>query len=165
MNFPNTIKGRDITLEKINTSQASFMLELVNTASWLEFIGQRNVHTLQEAVEYIEKIIQTQDFEYYCVFDKDKKTLGVISFIKRDYLDLWDLGFALLPDNTQKGITFLACTLFIDYLKENTPIKEICAITDPNNKRSISLLQRLSFTRIKSIEVDQNPLEYFTLIL
>ncbi|MHC5353358.1 GNAT family N-acetyltransferase [Myroides sp. LJL115] len=165
MDFPNTITGNDITLEKIKTNQAGFILELVNTPTWLEFIGQRNVHTLQQSVEYIEKIIQNQDFEYYCILDKEQQTLGVISFIKRDYLPLWDLGFALLPTNAKKGIAFLACNLFIDYLKENTSIKEICAITDPQNQRSISLLQRLCFNRIKSIRIDQDSLEYFILDL
>lgn len=165
MNFPNTITGCDITLEKININQASFMLELVNTPSWLEFIGQRNVHTLQEAVAYIEKIIQNENFEYYCIVDKQEQTLGVISFIKRDYLALWDLGFALLPSNAQRGIAYLACNLFLEYLKENTSLKQICAITDPHNQRSTSLLQRLKFKRINSIVVDQNTLEYFILDL
>ena len=39
---------------------ASFILELMNTPLWLQNIGDRGVHTIEAAEQYIEEKIRSQ---------------------------------------------------------------------------------------------------------
>ena len=44
-----------LTIRLLTPADAPFILELVNQPSWLRNIGDRNVHSLDEAVGYLEK--------------------------------------------------------------------------------------------------------------
>jgi RimJ/RimL family protein N-acetyltransferase len=43
-----------LTLEEFTLKDAPFILELVNTDSWLAYIGDKNIRTVEEASNYIE---------------------------------------------------------------------------------------------------------------
>lgn len=87
-----------LTLALLTDSDHEFVRELVNSSGWLEFIGDRNVHSTADALAYINRILNTQDLFYWVVRLKDGNTpIGIISFLKRSYLEHFDLGFAMLP--------------------------------------------------------------------
>ena len=44
-------------LRPLNTNDTLFILELLNTNEWKEFIGERNIHNLDAALKYIENIL------------------------------------------------------------------------------------------------------------
>ena len=80
------------------------MLELVNTPGWLKFIGDRNIKTIEEAKVYVQEIITNAAIDYWIVkLSKDNTTIGIITLTKRDHLEHYDIGFAFLPDFTNKG--------------------------------------------------------------
>jgi RimJ/RimL family protein N-acetyltransferase len=39
-----------LLLRPFNTDDAPFILELVNSPGWLQFIGDRNIHSIEDAV-------------------------------------------------------------------------------------------------------------------
>src|SRR5215218_9705823 len=81
------------------TSDDSFILELVNTEGWISFIGNRNITSQVEAKAYIQKILENSNCSYWVVKLKEQQqSIGIITYIKRDYLEHHDIGFAFLPD-------------------------------------------------------------------
>lgn len=82
-------------LDIIIEDDHDFILSLVNTKGWLQFIGDRNVHSKDDSIEYIKRIKNTPDLFYWLVRLKDSKNpIGIISFLKRSYLEHFDIGFA-----------------------------------------------------------------------
>jgi RimJ/RimL family protein N-acetyltransferase len=139
-----------LTLRKVTVEDADFILELVNTPSWFQYIGDRNIHTLEAAEEYlINGPLRSYDvhgFGAYCLVLKDSDTrIGMCGLYKRENLNYFDLGFALLPEFEGKGYAREACEIVIKESREVLNIKSLLAITDKSNVRSIQLLKRLGF--------------------
>ena len=87
----------------IHPEDHAFVLELVNTKGWLQFIGDRHVHSKEEAIAYINRILSTQDLFYWVARTKTENIpVGIISFLKRSYLDHFDIGFAFLPSYSEE---------------------------------------------------------------
>ena len=92
------ISTERLSLDLLAPADAEFMQELLNTKGWLQFIGDRNIHSKEDAIKYINKINTTPNFYYWTVRLTDThEPIGIISFIKRDYLEHFDIGFAFLP--------------------------------------------------------------------
>ena len=84
-----------LLIEPLSINDNSFIFELVNTEGWLKFIGDRNVHSKQEAIANIQRIKNTPNLIYWVVRLKDNHVpIGIISFLKRSYLEHFDIGFA-----------------------------------------------------------------------
>ena len=78
-----------LLLRTLTIADAAFIFELVNTAGWIQFIGDRNVHTNEDAKRYIQKILSNPDVNYRVVTLQDAQTaVGVVTLIKRNYLAL-----------------------------------------------------------------------------
>lgn len=158
------IDTKRLVLNRLTTQDAGFIFSLVNTPGWIQFIGDRNILTEQDAIRYINKINGNPDIIYWVASLKPHKTkTGIITFIKRDYLDYHDIGFAFLPEFGGKGYAFEATTAILQHLQQNTPHETILATTIPSNEKSIKLLKRLGFHFLKEIENDSDYLSVYSL--
>ena len=43
-----------LTLRWLNVGDANFILQLLNEPSWIQYIGQKNVRSLEDAKSYIQ---------------------------------------------------------------------------------------------------------------
>jgi RimJ/RimL family protein N-acetyltransferase len=135
-------------------SDHSFILELLNSKGWLEFIGDRKVHTEEEAKAYIQKIRNTENLDYWVVRTQEGQLpIGVVSYLKRAYLEQYDLGFAFLPGYMGQGYAYEASKAVLDEIQAQFPAP-IQACLLPNNTPSLKLLGRLGFVFEKNIEVE-----------
>src|SRR5580692_7039107 len=93
-----------LLIKELSTEDAAFIFELLNTEGWIRFIGNRNINSLEDAAAYIQKVLGNENLLYHTVTLKgsDEK-LGIVTFIKRDYLDHHDIGFAFLARYGNKG--------------------------------------------------------------
>lgn len=151
-----------LDLRPLEMKDAVFIEELVNTQGWLAFIGDRNVHNRKDAEKYIQKILQNENVKYWIVCrNNDGSKIGVITFIKRDYLDHHDIGFAFLPQFSGQGYALEAAQVVLDAAKneENHPI--ILATTNRENVNSIKLLGKLGLSFYKEIKVEEETLLVF----
>ena len=81
-----------IQLSPLNTTHASFIIELVNSPGWLEFIGERNVKSREDAEAYIRKIDSNPAIDYWIIeLVTSGEPVGIVTLIQRDYLQ--KLGF------------------------------------------------------------------------
>lgn len=159
METQSVINTERLLLKPVSIADSIFILELLNTKGWIEFIGNRNVQTNDQAIKYIEQIIEKENIVYWIVKLMNNETpVGVITLIKRSYLDYPDIGFAFLPQYTNCGYAFEAAKSVLNQIKNETVQTFILATTNPDNIKSIKLIKKLEFTFNKEIIVDNTLL-------
>jgi ribosomal-protein-alanine N-acetyltransferase len=62
------------------------------------------------------------------------------------------LAYALVRDAWGLGYAREACAAALDFLRTRTPVREVTALIDTRNARSIALVERLGFERRETIE-------------
>ena len=136
-----------LLLDALNFSDVEFVRVLVNTPGWIEFIGDRKIKTNEDALVYIQKLMSNPNIQYWVVRLKSQNIpVGVITFIKRDYLDSHDIGFAFLPEHSGKGYAIESASAVVEYAKNVIGLKRITAITLEGNDRSINILNKLGMS-------------------
>lgn len=153
-----------LRLDTFSTDDAEFMLTLLNTPSWLEFIGDRNVRTLSEARQYIldgpMKAYTQFGFGSYVVKLKASSvSIGVCGLFKRDSLDDVDIGFALMPDYAGRGYGYESAAAVIAYATDQLGLTRITGLTTAPNHASIRLLEKLGLRYEKTINFRPDGVE------
>jgi [ribosomal protein S5]-alanine N-acetyltransferase len=157
-----TIVTERLVLNQLSIDDTEFIFELVNTPGWLTFIGDKKIYSTVDAKAYIKKIIANQNVIYWRVKRKETQTsIGLVTFIKRDYLRHHDLGFAFLPSFNSKGYAHEAAQAVLVYLLENWAVEIILAISLPDNIRSIKLLQKLGFQFKNEVQHENDVLHLY----
>ena len=158
-----TILTQQLELNHITEADAEFILALLNTKGWIEFIGDRNIHSSQDAVAYIQKILGMPNLTYWVVRLKEQQIpVGIISFIKRSYLDHFDIGFAFLPEYNGNGYAFEAAEKVLAIALKDAAYSTILATTLPHNSSSIKLLNKLGLRFEKVIEIENELLHVYS---
>jgi len=137
-----------LTLRWLSTDDAGFILRLLNEPSWLRFIGDRGVRTLEDARAYIVKgpleMYARTGFGLYVVELKDGGIpIGMCGLIKREFLDAVDIGFAFFPEYWAKGYAYESASAVMAYGTRTMGLKRIVAITSSDNHGSARLLEKL----------------------
>ena len=101
-----------LSLRRFTTADAAFVLRLLNEPSFIQYIGDRGVRTLDDAAGYIEQgpvaSYRRHGFGLYLVELKDGTPIGTCGVLKREELDHADLGFSLVPEFWSQGFAFEA---------------------------------------------------------
>ncbi len=163
MHMQNRINTKRLHLDLLTLEDHDFILSLVNSKGWIKFIGDRNVHSKDEAIAYISKIRNTQNLFYWVVSMKEENTpVGIISFLKRSYLDHFDIGFAFLPEFTGYGYAYEAANEVLLMVSKYPAYDPVLATTIPQNVNSIKLLNKLGLHFEKEIEVENERLHIYS---
>ena len=98
-------------IKPTSEEDAGLIFELLNTPKWLEYIGDRDVKTVESARDYIKNKILPQlkrlGYSNYTLIRKsDNVKIGTCGLFDRDGLEGIDIGFALLPEYERKGYAF-----------------------------------------------------------
>jgi len=139
-----------LLLRWLDPGDSAFILELVNDPSWMRYIGDKGVKTIQDAKRYIEngpvEMYQRLGFGLYMVELKENGApIGICGLIKRDALPDVDLGFAFLPRFWGNGYAFESASAVMSYGREALGLSRIVAILSQDNHRSAKLLEKLGF--------------------
>ena len=139
-----------LLLRWLDPGDSAFILELVNDPSWMRYIGDKGVKTIQDAKRYIEngpvEMYQRLGFGLYMVDLKENGVpIGICGLIKRDALPDVDLGFAFLPRFWGNGYAFESASAVMSYGREALGLSRIVAILSQDNHRSAKLLEKLGF--------------------
>lgn len=140
-----------LTLRRLTPGEdAQFMLEVLNDASFLRFIGDRGVRTLEQSRAYMLKgpvdSYERLGYGMYLTELKDSHVpIGLCGLVKRDYLEEPDIGFALLPAFWSKGYAFEAAGAVIGHARDQLRVPRLLAITSQDNVASVAMLRKLGF--------------------
>jgi ribosomal-protein-alanine N-acetyltransferase len=132
----------------MSEADAEFMLTLLNEPSWLRFIGDRGVRSIEDAKHYILSgpVEMYKNLGYgFCVVESRETTysLGICGLTKRSYLEDADIGFALLSEYCGNGYAFEAASAVLDYALYELKLTRVLATTRLDNVGSQSLLEKL----------------------
>jgi ribosomal-protein-alanine N-acetyltransferase len=148
-----------LILHPLTLTDTAFILDLLNSPGFINFIGDRQVRTIEGAKFYVEKIMANPDIQYWIVKLKDSSiAIGIITSIKRVYLDNPDIGFAFLPGFNQMGYAFEAAGSVLKALLSTEDNKFILATTTVNNTKSQKLLEKLGLKSERRIIVEGEEL-------
>jgi ribosomal-protein-alanine N-acetyltransferase len=151
-----------LTLNRLTLQDADFIFELVNTPGWIKYIGDRNIHSREAAVTYTEKILNNPGITYWVVqLTAEQTPVGIITVIKRDYLEHHDIGFAFLPCHTKKGLAFEAAFTVLNDLFSMAAGTTMLATTIKENNDSVLLLIKLGFTYLQEINDGNDLLDVY----
>ncbi len=154
----DTITTEQLIIRPLALSDANFVLTLFNQKNCLKFIGDKNIHSIEGAENYLIhgplKSYQQHGVGLMAVCLKSKKdhkknteqVIGVCGLLKRKELDFNDLGYAILERYYRQGYTFEAVHAVVEHY---TNIKTLLALTDENNASSQKLLLKLGFDFLK----------------
>jgi RimJ/RimL family protein N-acetyltransferase len=160
-----------LNLRPLTLDDAAFILELVNEPSWLRYIGDRGVRTLDDARVYLTKgpldMYARLGFGLLLVeLREDGTPLGLCGLIKRDTLPDVDIGFAFLPEYWGKGYAREAAAAALADAAASYGLQRVVAITTLDNEASIRLLEKIGFRFDRLIGgPDGTQLRLFTLEL
>ena len=150
-----------LILRRLTAEDAEFILELLNEPSFLRFIGDKGVRTLDEAREYIAKgpadSYERFGFGLYLAELKDAGVpIGISGLVKRDSLEDVDIGFAFLPGFWGHGYALESAAAVMGYAKDTLGLTRLVAVTSPDNHASIKLLEKLGlgFERLVRLSDD-----------
>ncbi len=137
-----------LRLREFTLNDSLFIIELLNSPGWLQFIGDRNVKTEEQAITYLEngplKSYTVNGYGLWLVETKeDEKPIGMCGIINREYLNNPDIGFAFLPGYHGQGYAFEVVSATMVYAKQHLKISKMEAITIAENERSIRLLEKI----------------------
>jgi len=158
-----------LRLRKLSADDADFIFDLYTQPSFLQFIGDRGIRTLDDARDFISKrLIASYErfgFGLYLTLLKESETpIGICGLVKRESLDDVDIGFAFLPQYWLKGYAFESASAVLVYARETLGIKRVAGITTPDNNGSIRVLEKigLKFRKVVKLPEDDVELNFYS---
>ncbi len=143
-----------LIIEQLTTEDTSFLIELLNQPSFKKNIGERYVTDEKSALNFLQDgpwLTYPRDIGMHCV--KIKKTgeaIGLVGLMRRDYLNMPDLGYAFLEQYHGVGFASEAAREVVNWAHFDKGYRRICAIVNQDNQPSIDLLEKLAFNFAKT---------------
>lgn len=148
------LETKRLRLRKFTLNDTKFIIELLNSPGWIEFIGDRNIKTEEQAITYLQngpmKSYVQNGYGLSMVETKEGIPIGMCGIINRDTLEHPDIGFAFLEEFTGKGYAYEIASATLSYAMNTLKISKIVAITLPRNTRSIKLLEKIGMKPVTS---------------
>jgi RimJ/RimL family protein N-acetyltransferase len=162
--MPYILETERLRLREFTLADKLFIIELVNSPGWLKFIGDRNIRTEEQAGAYLEngplKSYKNFGFGLSLVELKDSsQPIGMCGLLKRVDLENPDIGFAFLSEFTGKGFAFEIANATMVYAKDVLNQNLILAVTLPENKSSIKLLEKIGMSFRKPIRFPNQSMD------
>jgi [ribosomal protein S5]-alanine N-acetyltransferase len=134
-------------LRELNFEDGDFILELLNEADFLRFIGDKGVRTQAEAREYISsgpmRSYEKHGFGLYAACVRDGTPIGICGLVKRDGLDDPDLGFAFLQRYCSQGYAVESASAVLEHGRRVLKLHRMVAIATAENYNSIAVLEKI----------------------
>lgn len=166
------MRTRRLVLRQLHAMDAAFIFKLVNDPSWLRYIGDRGVRSLEDAERYIADgpvaAYASMGFGLHRVeLATTGEPIGMCGFVKRESLEHVDLGFALLPQYRGQGYAAESAASTLSHGKRILGLSRVLAIASQDNSASIRLLGKLGFQfdRLIVQQADAVPLALYSTTL
>jgi RimJ/RimL family protein N-acetyltransferase len=160
----NIIETERLILREFTLDDSAFMLNLLNQPSFIQFIGDRGVRTMDDArkmilTRYLEAYTRLGFGIYLTLLKEDQTPIGICGLIKRDELEDVDIGYAFLPQYWSKGYAFESASAVLTYARNVLEIKRVLGITTMDNHSSIRVLEKLGFKFQRMVKLSEDNVE------
>ncbi len=146
----NVFTTERLALRRLTEDDAGFILALVNEAEWLRYVGDKNVHDLEQARRYLRQgpiaSYEQSGFGLYMVeLLATSEPLGICGLLKRPSLEHADVGFAIAAKHRGHGYATEAARASLEHGRREFGLRRIVAITSPDNEASCRVLEKIGF--------------------
>ncbi len=159
-----------LTLRHATLDDAAFVLRLLNEPSFLRFIGDRGVRTLDAAAKYIaERFVASYERNGFGLWVVERKespgAIGISGLVRRDTLPDPDIGFAFLPEFWSRGYAYESAAGVKQYALDVLTLPRLLAITNTDNAGSIRIVEKLGLTFLRTMQLpgDDKEVKLFAL--
>lgn len=140
-----------LVLREVEDDDASFLVDLLNSPGFLENIGDRGVRDVEAARAYVEDRVRASYREHgfgmwIAVQKRDRTPVGMAGLVKRDGLDVPDVGYAFIPRVWGQGYAQEAAAAVLAHAQGPLGIPKLAAITTLENFASMAVLRKIGFT-------------------
>ena len=143
-----TLRTDRLVLTPVTAADAAFVLELLNDPGWIANIGDRNVHTEDEARAYIADRF-TPNFWLKVADAGTGEPLGLCGVVPtREGMEYPDLGYAFLARHSGKGYATEAAQAVLAHALGPLGHGRLAAITAPDNTPSQRVLLKIGFRHL-----------------
>jgi ribosomal-protein-alanine N-acetyltransferase len=158
----SVIRTSRLQLRELNCDDAEFILELLNEAGFIRYLGDKGVRTAADARDYILQgpmdSYARNGFGLYATCIRDGTPIGICGLVKRDALNDPDVGFALLSRHCAKGYAVESAAAVLAHAQRVLKLQRIVAITSAENAGSIAVLERIGLKFERMIRLtEQSP--------
>ncbi len=144
------------------------IFELYNSPKFIQYIGDRNIKTLDDAENYIVNKflpqIERLGFGNYLVLTKEgNEKIGGVGIFEREGLDILDIGYSLLERFEGKGYAYEAAQKVKSIGMEEFGLSKISAIISKDNLSSQKLIEKLGlkFKKYVTLPGEDEELNYY----
>jgi RimJ/RimL family protein N-acetyltransferase len=160
----NVVETDRLILRRLCLDDAGFILGLLNEPSFVRYVGDKGVRTLEDARRYIltgpVDSYERHGFGLYLALRKqDRASIGICGLLKRDSLPDVDVGFAFLPAYCSQGYGFESASAVIAHGRRVLGLKRIVAVTAPDNHASMRLLEKLGLRFERMVRLSEGSPE------
>ncbi len=159
----NVIQTERLVLRQLEPQDAGFILELLNEAQFLRYIGDKGVRTLDDARAYISKgprdSYERHGYGLYAACLLDGTPAGICGLVRRDGLEDADVGFAFLSRHCAKGYAVESASAVLAHARRVLRLQRIVAITSPENFASIAVLEKIGLKFQRMIRLAEHSPE------
>jgi [ribosomal protein S5]-alanine N-acetyltransferase len=144
------IETERLRLFRFAAEDAPFALTLVGGPTFIRYIGDKGVRTLDDARAYLANGPLASYARFGFGLFKVERTadgtpIGMCGLLKRDTLEDPDLGYAFLPEYWSQGYAREAAAATVEYGRRVHGLARIVAVTDPDNAASAAVLRHIGF--------------------
>jgi RimJ/RimL family protein N-acetyltransferase len=163
------IRTSRVSLRELDFGDAEFILELLNEAGFIRYIGDKGVRTLADARDYILQgpmdSYARNGFGLYATCLRDVPAgapagtpIGICGLVKRDGLTDPDVGFAFLSRYWSRGYAVESAAAVVAHATKVLNLARVVAITSPDNTQSIAVLEKIGLKFERAIRLaDHGP--------
>lgn len=142
------VEDNNLKITKMNISMAYDVFRNSQDEDNKRFVPDEVFDSVEEATEVVKQIIENYNnndgpFILAVVRKTDNSNLGYVQLVKID--NGYEIGYHIAKEYTGNGYASEAVNLFLNYLKENTNLKEIIGIALADNKASRRVLEKCGF--------------------
>ncbi|MBL3550018.1 RimJ/RimL family protein N-acetyltransferase [Chryseobacterium rhizosphaerae] len=157
-----------LILRPMSLEDKELIFELYNRPKFIQYIGDRNIKTLEDAEDYIRNrfIPQIERLGYgnYLVMTKEgNNKIGGVGIFEREGLDVVDIGYSLLEEFEGKGYAYEAAQKVKSIGMEEFGLSKISAIISKDNVSSQKLIEKLGlkFQKHVTLPGEDEELNYY----
>ncbi len=157
-----------LALLELDAQDADFILALLNSPGFLQYIGDRGVRSAEDALRYLAQ----GPFASYAkngyglwkvALRSSGQAVGISGLVRRETLPHADLGYAFLPEHTGQGLACEAGSAVLRHAFGPLGMEAVLAIVQPGNAGSIRVLEKLGFAATGARDFNGEMLQVYAL--
>ena len=152
-----------LIFNKIRRTDAAVLAKILNEPGYLVHIGDRGIRTAEQAERYISENFgyEHEGYGFYLMrLREGHEVVGFAGIVKRDFLEVPDIEYALLQEYEGNGY---AASAALAHAKNNLSLTEVGAITSQENDASRAVLTRIGMTFVRLVDYpgEKDPVALF----